>query len=127
SSHLFTPCGQPGSVKPTMADPLSVTASVAGVIGFGLQVCNGVSQYLDAIKERENDLESARRQAQHMKSLLALSKAALNRTGQGHGQSTSFGQIIVDACEPQIQALENLVTKLASGSPSSADQGKADR
>jgi hypothetical protein len=50
-----------------MADPLSIAGTVAGLVSLGLQVCGGITQYLDAIKCLAEELSSARRQVEPSK------------------------------------------------------------
>lgn len=39
-----------------MSDPLSVAGSAVGIISLGIQVCNGLLVYADAIRGRSQDL-----------------------------------------------------------------------
>ncbi|KAK8084396.1 hypothetical protein PG997_005667 [Apiospora hydei] len=45
-----------------MAEPLSLAASVAGLISLGLQVTGGIAKYLDAAKCRDEELSAVRQQ-----------------------------------------------------------------
>lgn len=53
-----------------MADPISVAGLVTGVISLGLQVAGGLSNYLDAVKGRSEELHSVKQQATNMKDQL---------------------------------------------------------
>ena len=39
-----------------MADPLSITASAAGLVSFGLTVCSGLLDYYNACKDQPSDV-----------------------------------------------------------------------
>ncbi|KAF5670215.1 hypothetical protein FHETE_4587 [Fusarium heterosporum] len=55
-----------------MADPLSLAGSAVGIISLGIQVCNGLLVYADAIRGRSQDLSDHLDQVQP---LLALFKS----------------------------------------------------
>ncbi|KAI0550529.1 hypothetical protein F4679DRAFT_594712 [Xylaria curta] len=42
-----------------MVDPLSIATGAAGIISLGIQVCSGVSEYLSAVKHRDEELAAA--------------------------------------------------------------------
>ncbi|KAK7973826.1 hypothetical protein PG989_015674 [Apiospora arundinis] len=52
-------------------DPLSLAASVAGLTSLGIQVTGGISTYLDALKCRDEELETIRRQNGVLRSIIA--------------------------------------------------------
>ena len=51
-----------------MSDPLSVTASAAGLISLGLTVCSGILEYYSAWKDQPSDVSAM------CESLIALNK-----------------------------------------------------
>lgn len=40
-----------------MSDPLSVAGSAVGIISLGIQVCQGLIQYVDAIRGQQRDVD----------------------------------------------------------------------
>lgn len=96
-----------------MADPLSVAGLAAGLISLGLQVTGGITQYLDALKCRSEDLDSARRHNESLRSAIDIIQASV---AQAQAQHHAASQIVIDSiqqCEAEIQSLEELVAELA--------------
>ncbi|KAI0856256.1 hypothetical protein F4860DRAFT_419456 [Xylaria cubensis] len=51
-----------------MSDPLSLGASAVSFISLGLQVCQGLVQYLGAIKDHDDDIATATKQLESLRS-----------------------------------------------------------
>ncbi|KAK8096053.1 hypothetical protein PG999_014075 [Apiospora kogelbergensis] len=96
-----------------MADPLSVAGLAAGLISLGLQVTGGITQYLDALKCRSEELDSARKHNDSLRSAIAIIQASV---AQAQAQHHAASQIVIGSiqqCEAEIQSLEELVAELA--------------
>lgn len=73
-----------------MADPLSISASVAGLFSLGVQVVSGTTQYLDAVRERRHDVASARTQIERTQELLRLVENAAGKLTRAHNAAAAF-------------------------------------
>ncbi|KAK6841107.1 hypothetical protein PG987_001967 [Apiospora arundinis] len=96
-----------------MADPLSVAGLAAGLISLSLQVTTGITQYLDALKCRAEELESVRKQNQSIHDMIVVIEASVLKTQSQHHASS---QVVVDSiqqCNAEIKSLEDLVAELA--------------
>ncbi|KAK8041063.1 hypothetical protein PG994_014070 [Apiospora phragmitis] len=83
------------------AEAVGLAASVAGLLSLGLRVTNGLVTYLDAIKNRGEELSSVRRQ-----------NDVLSRS-----QNRQYDPAIVrsiQSCETELQAVEELLAGLAN-------------
>lgn len=99
-----------------MADPLSITASVAGLISLGVQVFSGITQYLDAVRERKDDVASARTQARRMQELLQLVNSAAAKIEPAHSATAAFLKASASV-EPELKALEQFVQSVDTTRP----------
>ncbi|KAM0814100.1 putative Fungal N-terminal domain-containing protein [Seiridium cardinale] len=104
-----------------MADPLSVAASVAGLVSLGLQVSSGIIQYLDAIKCRAEELDVARRYVQSIKSTLEVINGFPSRLQAQHQQSLAAISACLKPCEDELSALETLIAKLSNSGNADPD------
>jgi hypothetical protein len=96
-----------------MADPLSITASVAGLVTLGSQVCNGVNQYLDAIKCRKEEIDAAK---QHIQTLQDLIQIIHNLPHPGFQSQHTFQAIskCLRSCEDDLNRRGELITKISN-------------
>ncbi|KAK8101968.1 hypothetical protein PG999_012342 [Apiospora kogelbergensis] len=95
-----------------MADPLSVAGLAAGLVSLSLEVTSGITQYLDALKSRTEELDSARKHNEYLRVSIIAIQASVARA-QPHHQAAS--QVVIDAikqCECAIKSLEDLVAEL---------------
>jgi hypothetical protein len=53
-----------------MSDPLSVAGTAVGITSLGIQVCQGLIQYLRAVRGRKQDLREGVREIEQVVSLL---------------------------------------------------------
>lgn len=112
-----------------LMDPLSIAASSASLVSFGITICDGLLRYCQAYKSRERDLNIL---GDHAKRLLALLQAIENRFQDENTADTSFRAMVIDchgACEhcvSEAQALSGrfLQSPVASGS-SKGERSKA--
>jgi len=95
-----------------MADPISITSTAAGLVSLGIQVYDGLSKYLGAIKARAEELSSARRQADTLRSLLTAIEAALPSFRTEHAAETSPAQACLQACQTELGNLRAALSEL---------------
>lgn len=101
-----------------MADPLSIAASVAGLVSLGIQVGGGIITYLDAIKCRADDIASVKRQAQNFEKVLRIIQTALSRVDSSHQVPTTVVAECLESCEAELKGLDDFVSELTGGSSS---------
>jgi hypothetical protein len=103
-----------------MADPLSIAGLVTGVISLGLQVAGGLTNYLDAVKGRSEDLRSAKQGVTEMRDLLLTIQDLLPQVESNWPASTTTVERRVKSCHSELDALHALLSELsqpgASGS-----------
>lgn len=94
-----------------MSDPLSITASVAGLVSLGIQVVGGITKYLEAVREHKTDVASVKTQVVRTQDLLTLVVKVAAKAEPNHSTTAAF---LKDAAsiQPELQALEELVRKL---------------
>ncbi|KAK2604366.1 hypothetical protein N8I77_007304 [Diaporthe amygdali] len=94
-----------------MSDPLSITASVAGIISLGVQVVGGITQYFDAVRERKDDVASAKAHVVRMQELLKLVGNVAAEVEPTHATTAAFLKAAASV-QPELQALEGFVRSL---------------
>lgn len=94
-----------------MADPFSITASVAGLISLGVQITGGVTQYLDAVREREDDIASAKTQVQRMQELLKVVEDVAAKIKPSHNATAAFLNAAASV-EPELKALKEFILRI---------------
>ncbi|RYP37239.1 hypothetical protein DL767_003058 [Monosporascus sp. MG133] len=104
-----------------MADPISVVGLVAGLASLGIQVCGGITNYVDAVKCRADDVASARRQAQSFKNLLQIIQATVAQVDSNHRVSTTAVVECIKSCETELKTLESFVSELTGDVTSPAN------
>lgn len=102
-----------------MADPLSISASVAGLISLGVQVASGITQYLDAVRERKDDVASAKTLVIRMQDLLQRVDKVAARVEPTHGTSSAFLRATASV-QPELQAMDEFVRSLDTKKVSSS-------
>ncbi|KAJ4220769.1 hypothetical protein NW760_011935 [Fusarium oxysporum] len=86
-----------------MADPLSIASGVAGLVSLGLTLCNGLHNYLSAVKDRYSDIETATQGLALLQSNICIIQSTANGVNLG-----------LRNCETQLRALENFVEDLTT-------------
>ncbi|KAI0420584.1 hypothetical protein F5X98DRAFT_11693 [Xylaria grammica] len=102
-----------------MADPLSIAGLVTGVISLGLQVAGGLSDYLDAVKGRAEELNSSKRQAINMRDLLLTIQDLLPQLQNNWPASASTIERHINSCNAEISTLHTLLSGLSRPASSS--------
>ncbi|KAK8047489.1 hypothetical protein PG996_015553 [Apiospora saccharicola] len=94
------------------AESVALAASIAGLVSLGLQDTNGIVAYVDALKNREEELASIKRQSDAMVAALAAIKASSSRLQtQQHDAAVAHS---IQSCEVELQAVETLLAELAN-------------
>lgn len=94
-----------------MSDPLSIAASVAGLVSLGVQVVSRITKYLDAVHERKDDLASAKTLVKRMQDLLQLVDKVAAKVEPTHATTSTFLKAATSV-QPELKALEELVRSL---------------
>ncbi|KAK8018871.1 hypothetical protein PG991_008061 [Apiospora marii] len=97
-----------------MADPLSLAASVAGLVSLGLQVTSGITKYLDAVKCRDEELSEIRRQNGLLKDTLRIIEKTAAQLDQVPPDVAAATQRIIESHHDSLNKLETLVAQLTS-------------
>lgn len=91
-----------------------------GIISFGLQLYTGLTEYLDAVKGREEDLLKAKNNAKTLNCSLKAIEDTLSKVNGG-----SIAQDAVEecksSCQSELDALYNLLNDLQGKPVNSAD------
>jgi hypothetical protein len=87
-----------------MGDPLSVAASVVGIVSLGIQTCHGLVWYIDLRVDRKEDL------AQSEASALALLDVLTQL--KGHIKDESLSATEVKIIEHNVEACNKWILKL---------------
>ena len=96
-----------------MADPLSVAGLAAGLVSLGLQVCGGLTQYLDALDSRDQDMVSVRQQTISLQNTLRAVEPSLAQLQPDHQAATATVCDCIAECKSELRALVTLVTDLS--------------
>ncbi|KAF2973264.1 hypothetical protein GQX73_g287 [Xylaria multiplex] len=101
-----------------MADPLSIAGLATGVISLGLQVAGGLTDYLDAVRGRSEDLKSAKQEATEMRDLLLTIQDLLPQVESNWPASATMVKRHVKSCHTELGALHALLSELSQPGPS---------
>lgn len=103
-----------------MSDPLSVTAGVAGVLSFGIQVCNGVTNYYDHWKSYDEDVKTTYEMIDQLSGTFSLVSQKVDSNLLKRRPAASQIRSSIKACESGILALENRLNKIKAQEPNLA-------
>ncbi|KAI0111261.1 hypothetical protein GGR51DRAFT_71546 [Nemania sp. FL0031] len=95
-----------------MADPLSIAGLAAGVISLGLQVVGGLSNYLNSVEGRTDELDSAKQEARNMKGLLLTIQDLLPQLQSSWPASATMIEQHIKCCDTELSALYVLLSDL---------------
>ncbi len=108
-----------------MADPVSILGTASGVVSLGIQVWAGLNTYLEAVKDRRRDLDSAYRELQSLRAALDVIQAAIPRLQTRYPTPTSTVTKCLGSCQTELQALQEVLVGLQdSATPPSDLKGK---
>lgn len=103
-----------------MADPLSITGGLVGLVSLGLQLYGNINSYLNAIESRDKDLASAMDTTSHLRHLLNCIYSAVTRHKHSYPDSISNLAGIANSCEEEIGSLARMIEELKGANPSSS-------
>ncbi|KAG5659161.1 hypothetical protein KAF25_000363 [Fusarium avenaceum] len=107
-----------------MADPLSISSGVAGLISLGLTLCNGLQTYFSAIKDRDKDIEIATRDLNLLRYNTKILESSASKVGNYYSLAGNGVNMGLKNCESQLKTLEILIEELTSAEGSSGAQQK---
>ncbi|KAK8093330.1 hypothetical protein PG997_000015 [Apiospora hydei] len=100
-----------------MADPLSLAASVAGLISLGLQVTTGIAEYLNAVESRSEELSSAQRRNEALANTIAIIERAAGKLEHVSPDAATSAKRSLEVCRGSLNALESFVAQLTGTDP----------
>ncbi|KAF5687003.1 hypothetical protein FDENT_5558 [Fusarium denticulatum] len=87
-----------------------------GIISFGLQLYTGLSEYLDAVKGRDEDLLQARNNAKTLQCSLKAIEDAMSKVNGDHTMAQDAVEECKTSCQAELKALHQLLRDL-KGAP----------
>lgn len=101
-----------------MADPISVTGSVVGIISLGIQVTQSLVDFYVTCKSRNSDLAHTARKLEKLLDTLESLRQQLNNRNFRPQEQDLLGNIegSVEACEESIHELQTRVEKFKDNS-----------
>lgn len=97
-----------------MTDPFTIVGLAAGLASLGIQVCGGITTYLDGIKCQADDIASVKRQVQSLESVLQAVRTTLPRIDSSHQVSTTAVVECLRSFEAELETLGKFVSKLTA-------------
>lgn len=96
-----------------MMEAVGAAASVAGLVSLGIQVAQGISSYIDAIRTRKEELAAISKSVRHMHSSIDVLKNGIPSTPASMYQAaSSVVNTAIQACEEELEALSALLQSL---------------
>lgn len=95
-----------------MMEAVGAAASVAGLVSLGIQVAQGISSYIDAIKTRKEELAAISKSVRHMYSSIDVLKNGIPSTPASYQAASSVVSTAIKACEEELEALSALLQSL---------------
>ncbi|KAK2488323.1 hypothetical protein H9L39_02250, partial [Fusarium oxysporum f. sp. albedinis] len=95
-----------------MADPLSIASGVAGLVSLGLTLCNGLHNYLSAVKDRYSDIETATQGLALLQSNICIIQSSTLKLSHRHALAANGVNLGLRNCETQLRALEKFRRRL---------------
>jgi hypothetical protein len=109
-----------------MADPIGVAGTALGVVSLGLELCKGLVSYIKDVRDRDEDISSALRQVDNLRTSLEVIEASMDDLDDDHLKASAAAEKTLQACALELQTLEDYVTKLKPAqSPQRPFKGKA--
>lgn len=95
-----------------MAEPLSLAASVAGLVSLGIQVTTGIGKYLDALESRDEELKLAKQQNEALRNTITIIEKAAGKLDQVLPDASAAAKETIKLCKESIDNLETFAAKL---------------
>ncbi|KAI0384705.1 hypothetical protein F5Y04DRAFT_293031 [Hypomontagnella monticulosa] len=96
------------------AESIGLAASVAGLMSLGLQVTNGVVQYINAFKSRQEELVFLRQQNNTLSTTLSAIQRSSSRLQAQSAEFTAAMAQGVQSCQHELSAAEDLCADLSN-------------
>ena len=99
-----------------MTDPLSITASAAGLVSLGLTVCSGLLQYYNACKDQASDISTM---CQSLEALSQILKVLDQKVRHPLLDRESVDRVTdsIVSCAASIQVLDSKLKKFRETKP----------
>ncbi len=101
-----------------MSDPVSLAGTAVGVVSLGLILCQGLTDYLQALECRKEDIESTSRQVDCLRSALNVINVALPNLPSDHQNAGHVVEECLHLCEEEIKRLSDKLNELKDQSHS---------
>ncbi|KAF9771514.1 hypothetical protein IL306_010837 [Fusarium sp. DS 682] len=98
--------------------------TAVGVISLGLQLYAGLSEYLDAVQGRDEDLQQAKRYAKTLQCSLTAIEDAMSKVNGDNIMAQDAVEECTSSCITELKALETLIRDL-KGAPTEDPVAKA--
>ncbi|KAF5248220.1 hypothetical protein FANTH_6012 [Fusarium anthophilum] len=95
-----------------MAEPAGITGAAIGIVSFGLQLYTGISEYLDALKGRDKDLQFVKQHTGTLQDYLRSIEEALDTIGSDYTVARHAIERCKCSCEVELRGLETLLQEL---------------
>ncbi|KAL0939995.1 uncharacterized protein CTRU02_206605 [Colletotrichum truncatum] len=95
-----------------MAEPVGITGTAVGLVSLGLQLYGEISKYVNAVKGRKGELDSARRHAETMQKCINAIDDATSSRKNANATTNEAVDICVNSCINELKALEAVVLSL---------------
>ena len=92
-----------------MADPVGIVGTATGIVSLGLQLYGSISSYIDAVKERREDLAASTRHLQGLRSSLRTIQAAIPTLSTRCQVQGDTVLLCLQSCEDELKSLEKLL------------------
>lgn len=107
-----------------MAEVFGTVGTVAGLVSLGLQLCAGLTSYIDAVRGRKEDLAAVAKQVQDFQRSIEIIRNAMpNLTTKYQAASTGVPPAIT-SCEQELRALHDMLGKLEDSPAQSGSTAK---
>ncbi|KAF7511002.1 hypothetical protein GJ744_005548 [Endocarpon pusillum] len=101
-----------------MSDPVSVAGTAVGIVSLGLVLCHGLTEYLQALKCRKEDIESISRQVDCLQSALNVISFALPKLSSDHQNAGHAVERCLYLCKDEMKQLSDRLSELKDQSHS---------
>ena len=91
------------------ADPLSVAGTAVGIVSLGLSLCQGLTDYLGALKCRKEDIQSATSQVEGLQAAFGAIQIALPKLSADSQASAAVVKHSLQSCEAELDKLNTLL------------------
>ncbi|KAF4471107.1 hypothetical protein FALBO_1974 [Fusarium albosuccineum] len=95
-----------------MAEPVGITGTAVGIVSLGLQLYGGISDYLDAVKGRDEDLRHAKKHAKTLQASLRAIDDTIKNVKCDSTVAKDAAEECKSSCETELKALDTLLKDL---------------